>query len=62
MMIQHSSKQRTFKNTFAPHVKNTELTAHEIIMGLRTTVIHSEDLLSEIKDAVEEELKRQSSK
>ena len=58
MALQNSSEQRTFKNTFAPHIENEVLTVHDIIAGLKTTVLHSKDLPTEVQDAVEDELER----
>lgn len=58
MAAQDSSNQKTFRNTFAPHIDNEYLTVHDVIAGLRTTVLHSKDLPPDVCDAVEEELKR----
>ena len=58
MALQNSSNKRMFKNTFAPHVKNEELTVSEIIVGLKTTLFSYKNLPPEIQDAVEEELER----
>ena len=58
MTLQNSSS-RTFKNTFTPHMKNEELDVQAIIMGLRVSLIHHEDLPLEIQEAVAVEIKRQ---
>ena len=62
MTIQDSSNQKTFKNTFAPHIGNKVLTVHGIIAGLKTTLLHSVDLPPEVQKAVVEELKSRSAK
>lgn len=59
MALQNSSK-KTFKNTFAPHVKNENLSVHDVITGLRTTLFDAKDLPPEVQDAVTAELRRQS--
>lgn len=59
MASQNPSDQKTFKNTFAPDVKNDELGVHAIIMGLKTTAPDFKDLPPEVQEAVEAELKRQ---
>ncbi len=59
MALQDSSDQRTFKNTFAPHVENETLSIHDIITGLRTTILDVKKLPPEVQDAVTKELKRQ---
>ncbi len=58
MTLQDTSDQKTFKNTFAPRVENEYLTVHDVILGLKTTMLHSEDLPPEVQDAVSEELER----
>ncbi len=58
MALQNTSRQRTFKNTFAPDVKNSELGVHAIILGLKTTALDFKDLPPEVQDAVSEELER----
>ena len=62
MTIQDSSSQKTFKNTFAPHIGNKVLTVHGIIAGLKITLLHSEDLPPEVQKAVVEELGKTSTK
>lgn len=59
MAIQNTSDRKIFKNTFAPDVKNSELSVHAIIMGLKTTALDIKDLPSEVQEAVREELKKQ---
>ncbi len=58
MTLRNSSNQKTFKNTFAPHIRNETLDVQAIVAGLRTTLIHSEDLPKEVQDAVVDELER----
>ena len=58
MIMRNPSEQRVFKNTFAPHIRNETLDVHAIVAGLRTTLIHSEDLPKEVQDAVMDELDR----
>ena len=60
MTLQDTSERRTFKNTFAPRVENENLTVHDVILGLKTTMLHFEDLPQDVQDAVRKELKRQS--
>ncbi len=60
MVLQDSSSQKTFKNTFAPNIENETLSVHEVIMGLRSTMIHSADLPKDVQDAVVKELDRLS--
>lgn len=47
-----------FKNTFAPHVDNHELTLDALILGLMHGVFHYDGLPDNIKSAVSEEMKR----
>ena len=58
MALQNSSK-KIFKNTFAPHVKNENLSVHDVITGLRTTLFDAKDLPVEVQDAVTAELRKQ---
>ena len=58
MTLQDSSDKKVFKNTFAPHIRNEMLDVQAIVAGLRTTLIHSEDLPEEVQNAVEDELER----
>ena len=58
MTLQDSSNQ-TFKNTFAPHMDNDFLSVHDVIMGLRVSLLHHEDLPPEVQKAVAAE-RRQS--
>ena len=58
MTLQDSSS-KTFKNTFAPHMGNKELDVQAIIMGLRVSLLHHEDLPPEVQEAIAVELKRQ---
>ena len=51
-----------FKNTFAPHVKNETFSVHDIIAGLRTTLLDAKSLPSEVQDAVTSEIKRQETR
>ena len=60
MAPRDSSDQGTFKNTFTLHVKNEELSVHDVITGLRTTLLDAKSLPQEVQDAVMDELKRQS--
>lgn len=57
-MAQDAS-ERAFKNTFAPHVENEYLSVHDVILGLKTTMLHSRDLPLDVQDAVTAELRRQ---
>ncbi len=50
--------KKTFKNTFAPHIRNETLDVQAIVAGLRATLINSEDLPEEVRDAVKDELER----
>ncbi len=43
---------RTFKNTFAPNMKNRTMTVKEIIVGLKFGAIQFKALPQEVKDAV----------
>ncbi len=47
-----------FKNTFAPHVENEELTIHDIILGLRLSVFDAGLLPTDVQKAVGEYLAR----
>ena len=58
-MAQDASR-RTFKNTFAPHVENECLSVHDVVLGLKTTMLHSKDLPLEVREAVTAELRRQA--
>jgi len=55
MALQRSSDRRTFKNTFAPHVGNSELDVQAIIVALKTTLIHYDELPKEVREAVDNE-------
>ena len=59
MALQDTSR-RTFRNTFAPHVENEYLSVHDVILGLKTTMLHSKDLPLEVRKAVTAELRRQA--
>ncbi len=56
MALQDSSSKKTFKNTFAPHVGDKELDVQAVIMGLRVSLFHHEDLPPEVQEAVASEL------
>lgn len=58
MTLQDSSS-KTFKNTFAPHMRNKDLNVQAVIMGLRVSLLRHEDLPQEVQEAVAAELKRQ---
>ncbi len=62
MTLQDSSDKKTFKNTFAPHIKNETLSVHDVIAGLRTTLLDAQNLPSEVQDAVTAELRRQEAR
>ena len=51
----NSSDQKMFKYTFAPQMENDELGVHDIIVGLRFTILGFKEL-RKMRDAVEEEL------
>ena len=57
MALQDTS-ERTFKNTFAPRVENEYLSVHDVILGLKTTMLRSTDLPPEVREAVTAELRR----
>jgi len=48
------------KNTFAPNIKNKELTIDQIITGLRTSFIHYSALPDVVKKRVDIRLQNKS--
>ena len=58
MTLRDLSSQKMFKNTFAPQMENDELSVHDVIIGLRSTVLSFKNLPREVQDAVEAELER----
>ena len=61
MDLQDSSSKKMFKNTFAPQVGDKELDVQAVIMGLRVSLFHHEDLPLEVQKAVASELDSSSS-
>lgn len=57
-MAIRDASERTFKNTFAPRVENEYLSVHDVILGLKTTMLRSTDLPLEVREAVTAELRR----
>lgn len=49
---------KSFKNTFAPHVRAKEIRVSGIILGLQTSVFSYKELPAEVQDAVDEEMAR----
>jgi hypothetical protein len=47
-----------FKNTFASHVSNKELTIHDVVLGLYHQAFFYDKLPAKIRKAVDEEMKR----
>ena len=60
MAQQNTSEQRMFENTFAPDVKNKTLSVHDVILGLKTTLLDFDDLPTHVQDAVDAELQREA--
>lgn len=56
------SKEKTWKNTFAPDCENEELTVGMIIQGLFRTLWEYDDLPKEIQNAVDEEMIRRTAR
>lgn len=54
----YDKKQKTFKNTFAPHCPDKELTAGQVIGLLRFSALQNDALPDEVRRAVREELGR----
>lgn len=52
------SKQATFKNTFAPHCPDQELTAGQVIGLMKFSALQNDALPDEVRQAVREELGR----
>ena len=52
------SKKARFKNTFAPHCPDKELTAGQVIGLLRFSALQNDALPEEVRQAVREELGR----
>ncbi len=48
------------ENTFAPNVKNKELTIPQIVLGLQSSVIHYNKLPDEVKKQVDDWLDKNS--
>ena len=51
---------KRFKNTWAEHVRNEELTVEQIIFGLFRQVFKYKELPAEVQDAVDKEMDRRS--
>jgi len=54
-----TASHRTFKNTFAPNVRNEDLPAFAVVEGLRRGAIQQGKLPPKVRKAVREELDRQ---
>lgn len=52
------SRERTFKNTFAPSCRDRELRVSDIVTGMRFGVFKYRHLPPEARDAVDKEIKR----
>ncbi len=52
------SKQTRFKNTFAPHCPDKELTAGQVIGLMKFSALQNDALPEEVRQAVREELER----
>ena len=52
------SKQKRFKNTFAPHCPDESLTASQVIGLLKFSALQNDALPAEVKQAVRKELER----
>ena len=50
--------KKTFKNTFAPHCPDEELTAGQVIGLLRFSALQNDALPDDVSQAVREELAR----
>ena len=50
------SKQARFKNTFAPHCPDQELTAGQVIGLMKFSALHNDALPDEVRQTVREEL------
>ena len=48
MTLRDLSSQKMFKNTFAPQMENDELSVHDVIIGLRSTVLSFKNLPREV--------------
>ena len=53
-------KQIKFKNTFAPHCPDVELTVCQVICLLRFSALQTDTLPNEIRRAVSEKLKHRN--
>jgi len=51
-------RERVFKNTFAPSCRNQELSASDIVTGMRFGVFRYRHLPPEVRVAVDEEIRR----
>ena len=56
------SKQKTFKNTFAPHCLDESLTVSQVIGLLKFSGLQTDILPDEVKSAVRDELARRRDK
>lgn len=52
------SRERVFKNTFAPSCEDQELRVSDIVTGMRSGVFRYRHLPPEVRDAVDREIKR----
>ncbi len=58
MAQQDTSDQKVFENTFAPDAKNKILSVHDVILGLKATLLDFDDLPPHVQDAVNAELQK----
>lgn len=52
----HDKKQRVFKNTFAPHCPDKEMTVGQVIGLLKLSALQNDALPDEVRRAVRDEL------